>query len=84
MSCDAEDGYKTYMELYNKGINLVFLKERHIDTDTYRENTEHLRRMMGQELHISDDNLSEMVRVIMKALENYQLKMLQRNIQLAF
>ena len=84
MSRNAEDGYKTYMELYSKGINLVFLKERHIDTDTYRESTEQLRRMMGQELHISDNDLSEMVRAIMKALENYQMKMLQRNIQLAF
>lgn len=72
------------MELYSKGINLVFLKERHIDTDTYKESTEQLQRMMGQELHISDNDLSEMVRTIMKALENYQMKMLQRNIQLAF
>lgn len=84
MSRNAEDGYKTYMELYSKGINLVFLKERHIDTDTYKESTEQLQRMMGQELHISDNDLSEMVRTIMKALENYQMKMLQRNIQLAF
>lgn len=36
MSRNAEDGWKLYQELYNKGIRLVFLKEHHIDTDVYR------------------------------------------------
>lgn len=35
MSRSAEDGYKLYQELYGKGINLVFLKEPHINTATY-------------------------------------------------
>lgn len=30
MSRNAEDGYNLYQDLYNKGINLVFLKEHHI------------------------------------------------------
>ena len=37
MSRNAEDGIKLYFELYNKGVNLVFLKERHIDTDAYKK-----------------------------------------------
>lgn len=36
LSRNAEDGYKLYAELYGKGINLVFLKEAHINTDTYK------------------------------------------------
>ena len=36
MSRNAEEGFKTYEELYQKGINLVFLKEPHINTDTYK------------------------------------------------
>lgn len=36
MSRDAEAGFELYEELYRKGVSLVFLKERHIDTDTYR------------------------------------------------
>jgi len=36
MSRNANDGVKLYMELMDKGINLVFLKEHHIDTETYR------------------------------------------------
>lgn len=35
MSRSAEDGYKLYQELYSLGINLVFLKEPHINTATY-------------------------------------------------
>lgn len=36
MSRNADDGFKEYEQLYNKGVNLIFLKERHIDTATYK------------------------------------------------
>ena len=35
MSRNADDGFKLYEQLYNKGVNLVFLKEPHINTETY-------------------------------------------------
>ena len=35
MSRNAEDGVKLYFELYDKGINLVFLKEQYINTEVY-------------------------------------------------
>lgn len=84
MSRDAEEGYRIYMELYTKGIELVFLKERHIDTAAYRDSVEQLSSVMGQELHIKDEDIGEMVQAIMKALEKYQMRMLERNIRLAF
>ena len=37
MSRNAEEGFETYERLYNAGINLVFLKEPHINTDTYKK-----------------------------------------------
>lgn len=37
MSRDADDGFAIYEELYRRGISLVFLKEPHINTDTYRK-----------------------------------------------
>lgn len=37
MSRNAEDGYNLYEELFTKGITLVFLKEPHINTDTYKK-----------------------------------------------
>lgn len=84
MSRDAEEGFQLYMELYSRGIELVFLKERHIDTAAYRDSVEQLQKMMGQEFPIEDGDLGEMIRAIMQALEVYQLKMLERNIRLAF
>ena len=37
MSRNAEEGVKTYMELFDLGVNLVFLKEPHINTDVYNK-----------------------------------------------
>ena len=37
MSRDAEEGYKAYEDLYNKGINLVFLKESTLNTENFRQ-----------------------------------------------
>ena len=37
MSRDADSGIQLYLELFDKGINLVFIKEHYIDTDTYRK-----------------------------------------------
>ncbi len=36
MSRNAEEGFALYEDLYHKGIRLVFLKEHHIDTETYK------------------------------------------------
>lgn len=33
----TEDGAALYEELYQKGINLVFLNEPHCDTECYRQ-----------------------------------------------
>ena len=40
MSRNADEGFSLYMELLSKGISLVFLKERHIDTDEYKRRTQ--------------------------------------------
>lgn len=36
MSRDADEGVDLYMELFNKGIELEFLKESHINTEVYK------------------------------------------------
>ena len=35
MSRDAEEGFNTYIELFNKGVALHFIKEPYCDTDVY-------------------------------------------------
>lgn len=37
MSRERDKGYELYMELFDKGIELVFLKEPHINTQKYRD-----------------------------------------------
>ncbi len=37
MSRDSDEGFALYEELYTKGVELVFLKEPHINTATYKK-----------------------------------------------
>lgn len=37
MSRDAEEGFRLYEKLFHRDISLVFLKEPHINTETYKE-----------------------------------------------
>lgn len=37
MSRNADEGISLYMRLYNEGVSLVFLKEPHINTETYKK-----------------------------------------------
>ena len=36
MSRDADEGFALYKDLFAKGIKLIFLKEPHINTETYK------------------------------------------------
>lgn len=37
MSRNADEGFQVYQDLFNRGVSLIFLKEHHIDTDTYKK-----------------------------------------------
>ena len=37
MSRNAETGFQVYQKLYDKGVELIFLKEPHINTATYKK-----------------------------------------------
>jgi DNA invertase Pin-like site-specific DNA recombinase len=37
MSRNADDGFRMYKQLYDAGIRLCFLKEKHLDTDLFKE-----------------------------------------------
>lgn len=50
MSRNAKDGIKQYFELYEQGINLVFLKERYIDTDTFKRSVAETIGETGNEI----------------------------------
>ena len=73
MSRNAEDGFTAYQELYNKGVNLVFLKEPHINTDTYKKALDSNIQMTGGSVDF-----------ILDGINKYLLALAKEQIQLAF
>lgn len=81
MSRNAEEGFSLYIELFQKGINLVFLKEPHINTDTYKQ-------ALKQQINISVDTGKKAVDALVnKTIENlneFILDLIREQIKLAF
>lgn len=81
MSRDAEEGFALYEELYGRGIELVFLKEHHIDTATYRQE---LQKQLEVPVSSGDEAADELMQGIIASLNRYIMNLAQRQIQLAF
>lgn len=73
MSRNAEEGFFLYEELYKKDVSLVFLKEPHINTDTYK-------RAMFNQVQLTGDKVD----VILKGVNRYLLLIAKEQIYLAF
>lgn len=63
LSRDAESGAILYEELYQRGINLIFLNEPHCNTDCYRQAAASIIPPMGNE--IADIYIEATNRVLM-------------------
>ena len=50
MSRTAGGGFKMYKELYNMGIELIFLKEQHISTNVYRQAISNSIELTGNQI----------------------------------
>lgn len=66
-------GYNLYQDLYSRGINLVFLKEHHIDTDTYKGAMRNQLAMTGEDTDL-----------IFQGINAYLLRLAAKQIKLAF
>lgn len=64
MSRSADEGVEIYFELYEKGINLVFLKEHYIDTSVYAEN-------MRDKIELQGTDEDEIFKGLKTTLENW-------------
>lgn len=73
MSGNADDGFAAYEDLFNRGINLVFLKERHIDTDTYKMALANTVALTGGTVDF-----------ILEGINKYLLSLAKEQIRLAF
>ena len=80
MSRNADEGYNLYMELLEQDINLVFLKERHIDTDEYKRRTQnHIARVSS-----SNEKMDNLINGILNLVADFERENLKDNIRLAF
>ena len=73
MSRNSEEGFTLYEELYKKGVRLVFLKEPHINTDTYKQ-------AIMTELPKTGTNVD----YILEGINKYLLSLAKEQIRLAF
>ena len=73
MSRNADEGISLYMKLFSKGIELVFLKERYIDTQVYARNLKDRIQLTGA---IEDE--------IFKGINSYFRMLAEKQIRIAF
>ncbi|MGU9539341.1 recombinase family protein [Clostridium tepidum] len=73
MSRDAEEGFKLYEELFNKGIELVFIKEPHINTETYK-------KALTNNIALTGTNVD----FILEGVNKYLLSLAKEQIKIAF
>lgn len=73
MSRDAENGFKTYQHLYERGVDLIFLKEPLINTAVYRDALKNAVPMTGTA-----------VDAILKGVNEYIVNLAKEQIRLAF
>lgn len=73
MSRNADEGFALYEELYNDGIELVFLKEPHINTSTYKKALQNNVALTGTN-----------VDYILEGVNKYLMALAKEQIRLAF
>lgn len=73
MSRNADDGIKLYMELLDRGVDLEFIKEPHINTSVYKEAVKGGIELTGTDV---DD--------ILVGINKYMIRLAEKQIKLAF
>lgn len=73
MSRNADEGFELYKSLYEQGIHLVFLKEPHINTDTYR-------KALTSQISMTGDKVD----LILQGVNQYLMELAKDQIRLAF
>ena len=73
MSRNAEEGFEAYQSMFSLGINLVFLKEPHINTDTYKTAMQNQVQLTGS-----------CVDLILEGVNKYLLTLAREQIKIAF
>lgn len=81
MSRNAAEGVALYTELFDKGINLQFLKEPHVNTNVFRDKLQQqVEKISGTGSAATDKLLDS----IMNALHEYTIDIAKEQIEIAF
>lgn len=73
MSRNAEEGFAAYEDLYNRGVELVFLKEPHINTAVFKKALETSIPMTGTNVDL-----------ILSGINQYLMELAKEQIRIAF
>lgn len=73
MSRNAEEGFKAYEELFKRGVELIFLKEPHINTATFKTAIENAIPLTGTNIDF-----------ILEGINKYLLALAKEQIIIAF
>lgn len=66
MSRNADEGFTAYEELFNRGVELVFLKEPHINTATFKTAMEKALPMTGTSIDYILDGINKYLLALAK------------------
>lgn len=81
MSRNADEAIILYQMLFNKGVNLVFIKEPHINTETYKNALENQIKLTCETGNEATDNF---IKNIIEALNSYTMELAKEQIKLVF
>lgn len=73
MSRNAEEGFQTYKDLYERGVNLIFLKESTLNTDNFKQ-------AMAAQIALTGSDID----MILEGVNAYLMKLAENQIKAAF
>lgn len=81
MARNAAEGMALYGELYNKGVDIVFLKEPHCNTAKYREA---VKRQIDIRINTGSAPMNKFIQAQIDAINDLQKDLAKMDIELAF
>lgn len=73
MSRNSEEGFELYQDLFNKGIELIFIKESYINTSTYK-------KALNNNIELTGTTVDS----ILKGVNEYLMLLAKEQIKIAF
>ena len=81
MSRNCEEGCRLYADLFNRGVDIVFLKEPHINTSVFKKT---LEKQINIEVNTGNKATDNLVNTIIGALNTYTINLAFEQIRKCF